>query len=316
MTHEDSDRARFDVDEHVFADSARHFAHSAMATVFEIYCAHPDAEYAGQAAQAAFELVDRLEQELSRFIENSDISRINCLEPGQCAGVSPQTLECLQMARRMYIETGKAFDISIGSGLDTLELGTGDMTVRVSSRGVRLDLGGIGKGYAVDRMAELLEEWEIPRALLHGGFSSVLALEPPPNANGWPLTLSLPGRGNNEVLARICARQQAFSASGVQKGNHIVDPRDMQPVHGRLAAWVSLPRSAAPSSEAAGVAECHPTGDSASAIAEAFSTAFMILTIPEVKACCERWSGLEAWLILQNAENESRLPIFLHFPTP
>jgi thiamine biosynthesis lipoprotein len=285
-----------------------------MATLFEIYCAHPDAKYAEQAAQAAFDLVDRLEQELSRFIENSDIARINCLGPGQSAGVSPWTLECLQTARRMYLETGRAFDISIGTGLDNLEFVPGDMAVRASSAGVRLDLGGIGKGYAVDRMAEVMEEWEISKALLHGGFSSVMALEPPPNRDGWPLTMSLPGSQTNGVLARVSARQHAFSASGVQKGDHIVDPRSGRPAGGRLAAWVSLPRAAVPPWEADGISEGPHTGLSASAFAEALSTAFMILSTTEVKACCERWPGLETWLIPRELENESRVPIFLHFP--
>ena len=57
---------------------------------------------------------------------------------------------------------------------------------------MRVDLGGIGKGYAVDLMAELLEDWGLERSLVHGGFSSVLALEPPAGGDGWPLTLSDP----------------------------------------------------------------------------------------------------------------------------
>jgi hypothetical protein len=83
-----------------------------MATLFEIRCAHPDASYARQAAQAAFELVDRLEQGMSRFIANSDVARINALAAGQSTRVSPATFECLEIARRMYDVTGGAFDIA------------------------------------------------------------------------------------------------------------------------------------------------------------------------------------------------------------
>ena len=141
----------------------------------------------------------------------------------------------------MFDLTGGAFDISIGTGLPSLELDADDFLVRATTDGVQVDLGGIGKGYAVDLMAELLEEWGLERALVHGGFSSVLALEPPAGRDGWPLTLSDPG-APSRVLARLSMRQTALSASGVRKGDHIVDPRTGEPARGRLAAWVALPR--------------------------------------------------------------------------
>ena len=170
----------------------RRFSHEAMATVFEVYAVHPDERYAAQAAQAAFDLADRLERELSRFLPNSDIARVNHLAAGESTRVSASTLECLVIARHMFDLTGGAFDISIGTGLPSLELDADDVSVRATTDGVQVDLGGIGKGYAVDLMAELLEEWGLGQALVHGGFSSVLALEPPPGRDGWPLTLSDP----------------------------------------------------------------------------------------------------------------------------
>ena len=63
------------------------------------------------------------------------------------------------IARHMFDLTGGAFDVSIGTGLPSLELDPDDFLVRATTSGVRVDLGGIGKGYAVDLMAELLEEW-------------------------------------------------------------------------------------------------------------------------------------------------------------
>jgi thiamine biosynthesis lipoprotein len=248
-----------------------------MATVFEVHCAHEDARYAAQAAQAAFGLVDRLEQELSRYVENSDVSRVNHLAAGESTRVSPSTMDCLRIAWHAFTLTGGAFDVSIGSGLERLELDPERFSVRARARGARLDLGGIGKGHAVDRMAQVLEEWELPRALLHGGFSSVLALEPPPEQDGWRLTLSAPGGG---VLARVSVRQRAFSASGVRKGEHIVDPRHGQPVRGRAAAWVAVPRA-----------------DGAAAVADALSTAFMIQAEEEVALLCRENPGLEVWLV-------------------
>jgi len=259
------------------------FAHPAMATVFEVFCAHHDATYARQAAQAAFDLVDRLEREQSRFVGNSDVSRINHLCAGQGTQVSPTTMECLEIARRMYDVTGGAFDVAIGSGLEQLELVPDGFTVRALGDGVRIDLGGIGKGFAVDRMAELLEEWGIRRALVHGGKSSVVALEAPEETDGWPLTLSAPDPGEPRVLARISARQMALSASGTQKAGHIVDPRTGRPVLER-AAWVAL------NGREEGAAT------SLAAVAEGLSTAFVILPPDEISAWRRDSPGAMVWL--------------------
>ena len=275
---------------------AHRFSHAAMATVFEVHCVHADARYAAQAAQAAFDLVDRLEQELSRFVGNSDISRVNHLAAGQAARVSPSTMECLQIAWHVYGLTGGAFDVSIGSGLDSLELAPDEFTVHAREGGASVDLGGIGKGYAVDRMAEVLGEWEIPHALLHGGFSSVLALEPPPDQDGWPLTLSAPGPVDNRVLARVSARQKAFSASGVRKGDHILDPRTGLAVRGRAAAWVAIPGA---------------DGGSPAAVADALSTAFMIQPVEEIADLCRRCTGLEAWLVPE-PDGDEKVPALVH----
>lgn len=277
----------------------RRFSHEAMATVYEVYTVHADANYAAQAAQAAFDLVDRLERELSRFLPNSDITRVNHLGEGESTRVSPSTLECLVIARHMFDLTGGAFDVSIGSGLPSLELDVENSIVRATTRGVRVDLGGIGKGYAVDLMAELLEEWGVHRALVHGGFSSVLALEPPPGHDGWPLTLSDPS-ASSRVLARLSSCQTALGASGVRKGDHIVDPRTHDPVQGRRAAWVAVPR---PPESARDGSEHHRAAPAA--VTDALTTACMLLSVEEIEALCSNSPGLEAW-ILEDTQ-------FLHF---
>ena len=252
---------------------ALRFAHQAMHTEFEIFCVHEDGEYAQQACWKAFDLLDRLENELSRFIPNSDISRINRLAAGETARVSRWTMECIELAREAYRETGGAFDISLGTGIERLQLSPRDSTVR-AARAVRLDLGGIGKGYAIDRLAEVLDEWDIHSALIHGGHSSVLALEAPPGLDGWPLTM-----GDRP----IAARRRAFSASGIRaQGEHIVDPRNGRPASARLAAWVSLELDGSPSP---------------GAVAEAYSTAFMILPAAEIEAIRARRAGMEAWVM-------------------
>ncbi len=283
----------------------RRFSHEAMATVFEVYAVHPDDAYAAQAAQAAFDLTDRLERELSRFLPNSDIARVNRLAAGESTKVGPSALECLVIARHMFDLTGGAFDISIGTGLPSLEVNPDDYLVSATKGGVQVDLGGVGKGYAVDVMAELLEEWGVQVALVHGGFSSVLALEPPAGGRGWPLTLSDP-TAPSRVLSRLSVRQTALGASGARKKDHIRDPRTGEPARGRLATWVALPRPpiAQPIDEGPRVA--------ATAVADALTTAFMLMSTEEIEAICAGTPGLEAWLLPEPSEGAD----LLHFEGP
>ena len=284
-------------------DGMKRFSHEAMATTFEVIIVHEDERYASQAAVAAFDEVDRLERELSRFIENSDIARINSAGANQSLQLGLDTFECLKIAVRMYAETNGAFDITIGTllkcwrnddgsprnplpkeidiarlrtGTNLLELDESEHTVRLSAGGVQIDLGGIGKGYAVDRVAELLRDWSIDVALISGGYSSVLALDAPPGKKGWPLTLTDPA-GQKEILARPFLQKAALSGSGVQKGGHIIDPRTIKPVEGRLAAWSSAPDAAS---------------------ADALSTAFMIMGLDEIEQYCSLHPETVAMVIL------------------
>ena len=272
------------------------FAHRAMATVFEIHSDHEDQDYVAQAASAAFELIDRVEAELTGFRSNSDISRINRLKPGDTTLVSAWTMECLLMARHFYAETAGAFDISLGTGFDSLELLVAESAVRALRSGVRLSLGGLGKGYAIDRAAELLEEWEVRRALVHGGYSSVLALEPPHGREGWPLTISVPRAQPARTVGRFLARNESWSASGIQKKDHILDPRTGIPVRQRQAVWVCGERE--------GLSRLFPrdgiaktagleTGISPSAVAEALSTAFMVLPLEDIASFQMKRPGAE-----------------------
>ena len=294
--------------------AARRFAHKAMATVFEIVCVHADRGYAGQAAQAAFELIDHLETELTCRRSSGDIARINRMQPGDDLSVGAWTMECLLLARHFYAETGGAFDISLGSGFDAVELMPAESHVKVHRDRVCLDLGGIGKGYAVDRAGELLREWEIDRAIIHGGFSSVLVLDPPPDREGWPLTISVPGTGT--VLERIVLRRQAWSASGIRKRDHIVDPQSGLPVRNRIAAWASGTLESLGAScrqgQTAVPAGIFETSDSPSAVAEALSTAFMIMPLEEIADYCLRHAGVEARILISDPSNASAPPVKVH----
>jgi FAD:protein FMN transferase len=295
------------------------FAHNAMGTVFEVICIHEDSDYAKKAAQAAFDLIDRIETELSLHRSSSDVARINRLTSGSSTKVGPWAMECILISSYFHHQTGGAFDISLGSGFKQLELSPRQSTVCVHKNGIRLDLGGIGKGYAIDRAAELLEEWGIRQALLHGGYSSVLALDAPPECDGWPLTISLPGAGLNSVLRRILGRRESWSGSGIRKKDHIVDPRSGNPVRRRPAAWVSgkldALAAAFPRRKINGLAEdFFETGNSSSAIVEALSTAFMIMSLDEIGSFCMKNAGIEAYILSFDPLNISSTPLLTSFP--
>lgn len=287
------------------------FSHEAMATTFEILILHDDPEYAKQAAWEAFDELDRLEAELSRFIENSDIARINNLAANQPLPIGLAAFECLQLSAQVYNETNGAFDITIGSlfscwlnedktarqpsdeeldfarrhtGTHLLKLDEAEHTVELLTSPVQVDLGGIGKGYAVDKMAELLREWSIDTALLHAGYSSVSAFGCPSGTNGWPVTLSNP-RNRKQTLARLHLRDMALAGSGLQKGRHIIDPRTYRPVEGKLAAWGASAATAA--------------------TADALSTAFMAMSPDEVEKYCLNHSDTLAMVVLEKSDKET-----------
>ncbi len=234
--------------------SIHRFSQRAMATVFEMFIDHDDRNYSQQAAYAAFEELHRLEQELSRYIESSDVSQINRSPADQPVSVSLDTLQCLTFAEKMYHLTTGAFDVTSGRIIDRwktgqkpqnqtksnrtfgLHIDQESVTVSRLRKDVLVDLGGIGKGYAIDCMRKTLLEWDIERAMLHSGWSTVLALAPPHDEEGWKLGIRHPE--TRERLRTVLLSHQTISGSGLQKGQHIIDPKTGAPVNHILAAWV------------------------------------------------------------------------------
>ena len=317
MTEHEENKSYIDNPSPVIAGMKR-FSHEAMATTYEVIIVHDDATYSRQAATAAFNEVDRLEAELSRFIENSDVARINNLPANKPLRLGLDTFECLKISKQLYIETNKAFDITIGpllscwrnedgtsrtpsqeelelarqhTGMHLLHLDEDEYTIELMTGDIQIDLGGVGKGYAVDKMAELLREWSIDIALVSGGYSSVLALDAPADEKGWPLSLSNPSN-RRQILSRLFLNNRAISGSGIKKGFHIIDPRIMQPVSDKYAAWSSAPDAAT---------------------ADALSTAFMIMTPDEIEQYCNEHEDTMALVIPQQTENEVQDDDILRF---
>ncbi len=190
-----------------------------MATVFRIFIINENEIYGAQAAQAAFEEADRLEEQISRFRETSDVRRINLKAASEPVKVGLDTLECLQHARRLWELTDGAFDITVGrlmgcwidkqkrprtpsqeelytaielTGMAHVHLNSDEFTVEMDKERVQIDLGGIGKGFAVDKMALILQEWGNARALNSGGGSTVLPVGMPAGMKGCPAPLRNP----------------------------------------------------------------------------------------------------------------------------
>ena len=263
--------------------------HECMATYWEVRLAHPDATYARQAARAAFAVADRLDGLLSRFREDSEVSQIRSLAPGEVLRISADTFHCLRLAAEMQTLTGGAFDPGLGAQMDIQRAGAAatnaaaaaafpvrghllmdpeNFTVGVQNGPVALDLGAIGKGFALDRMAEELETWDVPRALLVAGGSSILALDGPEDAAGWEVSIA----PSKTLRLHRCA----VGASGTAvKGAHILDPRTGHPVPGPYRAWA-----------------LHPCA----AVADALSTAWMLLGPDEIGQACRALPGTRAFI--------------------
>jgi len=278
-------------------ENIHRFTHKAMATLYEILIEYDDKEYAEQAAKAAFDEVDRLENELSRFLPNSEISRVNVLEVGEKLFLSEDTLECLIQSQKIFVLTGGAFDISIGNYKNNLnkqdsfsdksvasdssnehpkfELNESEHSITILRNNLSIDLGGVGKGYALDKVCDLLLEWDISIAFIHGGGSSVKSIGNLTNNIGWPITLSNP-INPNQILANMVIKDISLSASGIKKGNHIINPKLGTPIQNRKAAWATA---------------------SSAAVSDALSTAFMIMDKNSILELCKNDNDIGAMII-------------------
>jgi len=252
-------------------------AHSAMATEFVLHLGGHEPAYLRQAASEVSARIDQLEASLSFYRESSDVTRINRARPGAEVSVGPDTLACLMLAAEAAELTGGAYNAftgraSIGEKKQDVPLylidapgpAAGDepgpvvsllpeaRIVRKLRSGPWLDLGALGKGYALDEAAALLAEWDITSGCLIAGGSSLRGL----GGAGWLLEidtatapLNLPG-------------QFGLGASGFQfQANHIIDSRPSPERSAAVRALVLAPSAA---------------------LADALSTAAMLLTPTEL----------------------------------
>ena len=229
------------------------FTHDAMNTTFSLRFRGVDAVTAQGMARECCDQLDYLESRLSRFVEGSDVARINRLHTGQTLYLSEACHRCLLLAMDAYRLTGGLFDVTLGSHIEhrkaraagpppaiagRLTIHPDVAAVTCQSPGRELDLGGIAKGFALDELRQVLTEWGAPDALLAAGGSSLLAFGP----TAWPVDLT----GELES-ARVYLSNQALSASGSAiPGSHIVHPGGAQAMPPRPCqrVWVLAPSAA------------------------------------------------------------------------
>lgn len=246
------------------------FQHEAMATYFELTIADQPFDYARQVATAAWRELDRLEHELSRFIEASAVSRANRLARGASLTLTEDAFECLLVAADVAVATRRAFDpayasvrpADLAADLPPFTLDPATFTLTSLAEKLRLDLGAVGKGYALDRLAALLRDWGVGAAHLNAGGSSLLAFgQISPDGPGWPAGLG-EGRGHREVPLD----NHSLSGSGIAvQGHHLIDPRTGAPAVRTTRVWALAPSAAQ---------------------ADALATAFFVMPEAEIAAFC------------------------------
>ncbi|MBI3783458.1 MAG: FAD:protein FMN transferase [Deltaproteobacteria bacterium] len=246
--------------------------HYIMGTYFRISADGGKPSATRAAMRRCFRQTRSLEALFSRFDAASELNRINH-DTSPELPISRDMAALLTQATRLTLATDGTFDVAAGA-LTALWRGAeqwpGDEAIRNAKRlvgeeafrvrgrrllrrpGVRLDLDGIAKGYAVDLCAEQLRQHGVDSALLNLGESSLYGLGAPRGAKDWEVTLrDLNGDG---ALGTIRLRDQALSVSavfghehriGTQRVGHIIDPRNGRPLTTAALAAVVMPSATA-----------------------------------------------------------------------
>lgn len=250
----------------------------AMASRFELVLFGKDEARLRAAGEEALAEIQRLDARLSRFQPTSDISRINREAFAGPVRAEARLFSLLVECRRIWSETGGAFDITVGplmqawgfvhntgrlpdeatlakarsaSGMHLVDLDESERTIRFAHPDLSIDLGAIGKGYAVDEAMQLLRDAGVENAFLHGGTSTIYGLGTAPGGEPWHVAIPAAGTvhgGDENVEAVIPLQDEALSVSAVwgkafeadgHVFGHVIDPRSGRPVRGATMAAVT-----------------------------------------------------------------------------
>ena len=194
-------------------------SHEAMGTIFTVVMYGRDRTFLSEVMEQVFQEVDRIDQQMSNYKPESELSTINREAAVHPVVVEPKLFQLLEVCVRRSEETGGAFDVTVGPlmkswgffrgrgrlptpaelaqifkhvGYQHIKLDPARRTLRFDEPGVEIDLGGIAKGYAVDRAVDVLRSNGITSALVSSGMSSIYALGSPPGGHGWKISLRSP----------------------------------------------------------------------------------------------------------------------------
>ena len=251
-------------------------SHDAMGTLFTLVAYGANRDALARAANAAFDEIDRLDAQMSNYKAASELSKINRLAAREALAVELRLFDLIAESVRQSEASGGAFDITVGPLMKAWGFFRGEGRVptraelaevmkRVGTRhirfdrekhqirfdvaGLELDLGGIAKGYAVDRAVEILQSRGVEAALVSSGASSIYALGAPPGERAWRIHLRDPF-DKMKTGDLVWLKNYSLSVSGsfekffTLQGKtycHILDPRSGRPVEGMLMTAVLAP---------------------------------------------------------------------------
>jgi thiamine biosynthesis lipoprotein len=248
----------------------------AMGSAYSIVVYGEDQAAMENAVERAFDEVRRLDELLSNYRPESDWSQVNRFAAERPVSVPGDLFDLLSACVEYSRESEGAFDITVGPlmrvwgfykgtghlprpgeieaarkivGWRNIELDRAARTVRFAKKGVEMDPGGIGKGYAVDRMVDVLRRNGIKVGLVSASGSSIYAMGAPPHEDGWHVDIKDP-RDLDKAITEVVLKDQSMSTSGSYEKffkaegrvfSHIMDPRTGYPAPGMLAVSVITP---------------------------------------------------------------------------
>lgn len=288
----------------------------AMRTRFELVLVGEDEHHLRAAGELALSEIVTMERLLSRFRPDSDIGRANALAARQPVRIDARTFNLLRRALQLSQETDGVFDITIAPllrcwsiadkrseppmpeevadaksfvGASHVLLDEETMTVRFDRDGMMLDLGGIGKGYAIERATQLLQESGVENALLHGGTSTIYAFGHDPDGNAWQAAVAHPLNG--EILTTVTLNGQALSVSvvrergmGIKEREKAIEANSSLLPNPQSPALIIDPRTGYPVTQTLQAAIVLPSPTDA----EAWSTALLVMGKEGVDDFCHR----------------------------